>query len=61
MVAAGKTYVRELTGFEWFVPSTPDNPRGVAGSAGQFRDAKREAFFLAGMSAWLDRRNGASR
>ena len=56
MVAAGKTYVRELTGFEWFVPSTPDNPRGVAGSAGQFRDAKREAFFLAGMSAWLDRR-----
>ena len=56
MVVAGKTYVRELTGFEWFVPSTPDNPRGVAGTAGQFRDAKREAFFLAGMSAWLDRR-----
>ncbi len=56
MVVGGKTYVRELSGIEWVVPPTRDNPRGVGGTGGQFRDAQREAFFVAGMSAWLDRR-----
>jgi outer membrane receptor protein involved in Fe transport len=56
MTVGGRLYVRAPTGMEWIVPATADNPRGMAGTLGQFRDSKREAFFVAGMGAWLQRR-----
>jgi hypothetical protein len=56
MVVGGKTYGRAPSGIEWVNLPTADNPRGVGGAVGQFRDAEREAFFVAGMSSWLDRR-----